>query len=268
MSLRIPKMVFAGEFWRGASGLGLSQGFRKLGWSVQEVDTQRFRGNFGASLPGRIASRLGAKYAQGAYLDKLYDDCKLFKPDVFFSIKGAMLDDAFMERIRALGIKSAIFYPDVVFNHKEHAGDVTGMFDLFVTTKSFQLETLNAKLGTERVLYVPHGYSSEIHVPIHPDLDEGGYEVDVQYVGSQSPYKREWMEGLRARVPEPSMRIIGMGWPGAVANSSLKQEAVFDSRVGALYAEATQLAKINISLHYGPVNGWSSRPTAAKTWAR
>lgn len=254
---RKPVMVFAGEFWAGASGAGLSEGFRDIGWAVQEVDYRHYGARPGRNFALRIASRLTREIADDVYQKTIIEECQTLKPDVFLTIKGTGITRKTLQEIRGIGAKTVMYYPDFHFAHRGLSIDSFGEYDLFVTTKTFQIEYLVSLLGRDRVEYVPHGFSGRIHRPLYDSVQEGKFTTDVLYVGSHSAYKQRWIESAVSTSPDLTFQLIGNGWKRALAGEQLNRCTAAGERTGASYAAAIQSAKINIAIHFGPTTaGW------------
>lgn len=252
-------MVLAGEFWAGASARGLSEGFRDLGWAVQEVDQRGFGVRPGKNPLLRVASRLTRQMAEEAYRVKLLEECYALRPDIFLTVKGVGITGDFLQEVRQTGARTVMYYPDVDFDHPGVSVESFAGYDLFVTTKTFQLDYLENLLGAERVAYVPHGYVSAVHRPVYSAIPESGFKADVLHAGNHSAWKQHWLEGAAAALPDASFRIVGNRWRenvgGALARSDMPGE-----HLGIGYAGAIQTARINIAVNMGPTaSGWEDR---------
>jgi spore maturation protein CgeB len=250
-------MVFAGEFWAGASGSGLSAGFRELGWAVQEVDKRDFGVRAGGGMALWIASRVTGRAIIESWRQKLLDECRTLKPDVFLTIKGVGVTRDLLRRIKAIGVRTVMYYPDRDFHHSGVSDKDFGEYDLFVTTKTFQIGHLEARLGKDRVAYVPHGYSGSVHCPVFNRIAEEDYRVDLLYPGNYSAYKQKWLEDALALLPGPSVEIVGNRWRENSSAGLLSRCRMPGGRIAIAYAEAIQTARINIAIHFGPTaSGW------------
>lgn len=249
-------MVFPGNFWMGATESGLAAGFRYLGWAVQEVDRRDAGIQPGGSLPLRIASRLTWRTTEKARRAALLEACRALKPDLFLTVKGIGVTAELLRQIKETGARTVMYYPDVAFDHLAVSEDSFTEYDLFVTTKTFQLSHLEAKLGKDRVAYVPHGYCS-IHSPVFHGIEEMSYRADLLYSGSHSAYKQKWLEETLALMPQQSIDIVGSRWQASASTGPLSRSRIIGSRTGVAYAEAIQAARINIAIHFGPTaSGW------------
>jgi hypothetical protein len=253
-------MLFTGEFWAGASARGLSDGFRDLGWAVQEVDQRDFGVKRGKSPVLRIASRLTRRMAEEAYRARLLEECRVLKPDIFLTVKGVGITADFLQEVRQAGARAVIYYPDVDFDHPGIAVESFAGYDLFVTTKTFQLDYLENLLGPERVAYVPHGFSGRVHEPVCSTMPESDFEADVLHAGNHSAWKQRWLEGAAAALPDASFRIVGNRWRENAGAGALARSDMPGERLGIGYAGAIQVARINVAVHFGPTaSGWEDR---------
>lgn len=249
-------MVFAGEFWDGASGAGLAEGFRCSGWAVQEVDKTQFALPRTRSLVGRMAARLTSRIAAREFREAVVRQCSVLMPDVFLTIKGTGLDVATLRRLRDMRVPAVMFYPDFNFDHAQLEVETFAEYDLFVTTKSFQIDYLASLLGPDRVAYVPHGYVDGTHAPLFR-AGEAPHSFDVLYAGNHSESKQGWLEKIAKGVPSASIGIVGNRWEQA-AHGPLGRATLLGERRAVAYSQAIQEARINVAFHMGAApNGWA-----------
>ena len=254
---RSPLMVFAGEFWSGASASGLSDGFRNLGWAVQEVEIRHFGISLGRGVAARAAARLARPRAAELYRQKLLTECRALKPDIFLTIKGIGITAGLLRLIKETGARTVMYYPDVHFEHPGVCADSFTEYDLFVTTKTFQLQHLEGLLGANRVAHVPHGYTSRVHRPLFSTVAEESFVADVLHAGNHSPWKQRWLESAARALPEVSVRLVGNRWRENVGSGPLARCDMPGERMAVAYAAAIQAARINVAVHMGPTaSGW------------
>ncbi len=253
-----PVMVFSGDFWRGASGLGLAQGFRRQGWAVQEIDFSRVTQGFGRSLAGRILRRALAQRIMSDHAHAIRDAVAALNADVFFTIKGVGLSSQLLDWLKCRNVFTVVYYPDYHFDHGGVSLDVLKDCDLFVTSKSFQVDFLEAIMGKDRVAYVPHGYSDDVHWPLRAIVGDDDYAFDLQHIGAHSRYKQEWLKPLTSLVPPGRLRLVGARWTGLRAE--LPGAVVDDSFYDCAYSLALQSARINVAVPMGMHhNGWEDK---------
>ncbi len=253
---RTPVMVIAGEFWRGSTGLGLADGFRRCGWAVREIDIQHFYPNLGNRFVARAVRRALSPLADDAFRAATLNACETLRPDIFLSIKGSAITLDLLKRISATTSQTVLFYPDFHFDYPDVDLNALGQFDRIITSKTFQIEFLAERFGSERVAYIPHGYASGVHKPFHAYLTEHDFQADVQHIGTCSPSKLRWMSRLRRSLPDIRIRLIGAGWKRATIGTALEPSVVSGDYYGCGYSAAVQTARINIGVHFGPVGEW------------
>lgn len=254
---RAPVMVMAGEFWAGSTGSGLADGFRSLGWAVQDVDIERYRPASGQSLLQRGVGQISRAMGKTAFQDAVSAACRALEPDVFVTIKGTCIGRELLDQCRKLGAATVLFYPDVDFEHPGVQQETFASYDLIITTKTFHLDALRRRVGSTRVAYVPHGYAGAVHRPLFETLPDGGHVADILHAGSCSSYKAQWLTGLREALPEPRLRIVGERWSRHPSRAALGGCIEGRALTGAAYAQAVQTARINVAVHHGPTrSGW------------
>ncbi len=244
-------IVIAGEFWFGASGAGLAHGFRQLDWNVDEVDARDHLVH--GSIPAlRLAGRALRRYFVSSFNKAVLDTIDMAQPRAFLTVKGAYLHPPTLEEIRRRGVTTINYYPDLHFSHAGLDRSTFEHYDLFFTTKSFQVEHLQALLGPSRVHFLHHGYSSLVHRPRLTEIGEGDYIADVLYVGNYSPYKERWLAAIAQRLPDIRLMIVGNGWTRAASRFAPRAMATTRHVLGDRYARLLQRARINIAVHSGP----------------
>lgn len=250
------RLVFAGEFWYGATGHGLAHGLRAQGWDIAEVDVGNFLAR-SVGLPHRIAARLARPMAVRAYNAAIIEAAERYEPQALLTVKGSWISEDTLRRLRARGILTVNYYPDFRFAYPDLADGTIDLYDLFVTTKSFQLDYLGRRLGAARVAFLHHGYDDLAYYPRLKAIAEGDYRVDLLYVGNHSPYKERWAAAIARRLPDLSFRVVGAGWKNA-AEPALRRAVLGGQLSGDFYARAVQRARINIAIHFGPAGpeGW------------
>lgn len=253
-------MLITGEFWCGASARGLSDGFRDLGWAVQEFDRRDSGVKPGKNSLLRVVSRLTRRMAEEVFRAKLLEECRVLKPDIFLTVKGVGITADFLQEVRQTGARTVMYFPDFHFDHPGVSIESFAGYDLFITTKTFQLDYLESLLGSERVAYVPHGFSGRVHGPVYSTMPESDFEADVLHAGNHSAWKQRWLAGAAAALPGASFRIVGNQWRENAGGSALVHSDMPGARLGIGYAGAIQAARINIAVNMGPTtSGWEDR---------
>jgi spore maturation protein CgeB len=251
------RIVFASEFWFGATTEGLAHGLRKIGWDICYIDDQHYFLK-ARSLALRLVSRATERLSIASYNTDVLNAVETLKPRVFLTVKGSFLTPETLEHIRRLGFMTVNYYPDFHFNYRVLDQATLPLYDRFYTTKSFQLPFLREKLGTERVEFLHHGYSSHVHFPRLKQVVETDYVADCGYVGTYSPYKARWLEAIVRKLPALKLAIVGNNWKEPTKNTPLERYFVGHYLLGDAYSRFLQTVRINLAFHSGPSgsNGW------------
>jgi len=254
---RQPVMVFAGNFRAGSTERGLSQGFQRLGWIVQEVDHRTYVGVSGGSPIARVVARLAKSTGVRNYNMAILDTCRHLQPDVFFTVKGLGLTQQCLSTLGAQNTNTVCYYPDLHFDHPNL--DIGALYasDLFATSKSFHMPHLARQGLGERSCFVAHGYCENAHRPVLHQVSETDYTADVRYIGNHSPAKQLWLEELHGHAPELDLRVVGSRWRQALPPELRRKLFEAASYTAVAYALATQTARINVAVHWGKSSsGW------------
>lgn len=254
-------IVFSGSFWTGSTESGLSQGFRTLGWNVQEVDGREIGALGQRNLALRVAARLTRRMSRIVYEKQLIDACTALKPRFFMTVKGVGLTTDFLRRVKETGARTVMYYPDFHFDHPGLSEESFKEYDFFITTKTHQIDYLRRRLPrSTTVSFIPHGYCSSVHRPVHQSISGSEYQVDVQHAGNHSAYKQKWIESAIGALPNASFRLVGDHWQRHAQSTSLERCQMPGPITGVGYADAIQTAKINVSVLMGPTrNGWQDK---------
>jgi spore maturation protein CgeB len=262
MGNQMKRIVIAGEFWHGAPAKGFASGFRKLGFDVIEIDVNHF-----LPLPRttnlRIASRLLAQQFNKNYNEFILSICRTKNVDVFFQIKGNNVSYSTIDLINKIGIKTVLFYPDVDFNHPGVRLEKTLINKYIFSAKKFHKDFFKKAHGRD-IVHLNHGYSSAVHYPRRPLLEESDFEWDISYVGNPSFYKLEWLIAVVTAFPDKRITIIGNNWLEMSQGTPIAPYVARNAITGDAFADVIESSKINLAFHYGPAgtHGWQDAVSA------
>jgi glycosyltransferase involved in cell wall biosynthesis len=250
------RVVMATDFRFGTTGDGIAHGLRAQGWDIYEIEPRDYFVQSGSSLT-KIASRLMRQQSVGAYNEAILKAVEQVDAQAFLTVKGSDLHPRTLQRLSERGVVSLNYYPDYHFRHNGLDQSTFPLYDIFLTTKSFQLGYLRDLLGPERVDLLHHGYCDLVHMPRSASIDEPEYVADVTYVGNYSPYKEEWLRPIAHRLPNARFHVIGSRWE-LTQDAALKRSVLGYVLNGDFYARALQHSRVNISVHAGPnaPEGW------------
>jgi spore maturation protein CgeB len=175
------------------------------------------------------------------------------------TIKGSCIHPRTLENLRSRGVRTVNYYPDYHFAYREFDEATLEAYDRIFTTKSYHVPYLVRRLGAERVTFLAHGYSSDVHRPATlTEEDRRRLGADVCLVGTASPHKRRLVAALRRELPRLDLKIWGTGWDEAARDPLLAPCIQGYAITGTAYAKAVGAAKINLAVHHGPhaATGW------------
>lgn len=252
-------VLFAGDFWHGASERAIAQGLRDLGHNVQEVALlDHFLRSPGLAL--RLAARLLTPFGRRAYNAEILRSAGTIGEGLFMTLKGSYVAAGTLTALRAMGVKSALYYPDVDF---DSAVDVDAVrdFDLVFTTKSYHGAFLDRLRGPGRSFHVHHGYSPAVHRPHRERIGEEDYLYDVVFVGNADRHKANLLARLRRAIPDRRMVIVGQRWDQFAPGTALETCQLTGRIAGDLMAEIVQHSRINVAVHAWPEgpHGWRDK---------
>ena len=244
------RIIVASEMGVGSTGAGLVHGLRREGWAVEEIDPRLFHMQSNAYV-SRALARLMKPWSQADLNNAILLAAQCVEPQAFLTVKGSLIAAATLRHLKAYGIATVMYYPDYHFGYAGVDQSTFERYDLFFTTKSFQLPWLCERLGADRVCLVHHGYCDQVHRAGKAAVDEQAYLADVVYVGNYAPSKEYWLGAIVRRLPQVDLRIVGSRWDVA-RDVAVKARAIGHVIDGDLYARAIEHSRINLAVH-GPV---------------
>jgi len=212
----------------------------------------------GRSLAVRMLGRLTRPINVALYNKEVLQAVDQLDAKVMLTVKGNYIKPETLDTLTSRGVKTINYYPDFRFSYDSIDQDTFPLYSLFVTTKSFQVESLENMLGRDKVRFLHHGYCSDVHYPPDTRLQDENRIPDVLYVGTHTPHKEKLFTEVRNTYPELRFRIYGHGWDCANNNAVLKPCLANRPVYGLNYAQLANAAKINLAIHMGPADdtGW------------
>jgi len=136
------------------------------------------------------------------------------KPDLFWAEKQEYIYPATLKKIQNMGIRCLHFTPDPYFSltwkRTAYMDACMPLWDDVICCKSYELDEY--KKNCRHVVYMPLGFSEQIHKPCYPD-DAGlknKYSSDVGFLGGWEP-RREKMLGSISKTGI-DLKIWGYAW--------------------------------------------------------
>jgi glycosyltransferase involved in cell wall biosynthesis len=244
-------IVIAADSWVGSTTFGIAQGFQKLGYEVAQVSQTTSLKLGVISNATRIINRLNRPINIALYNMKILQVAEQLESKIFLTVKGNYIKPKTLETLLSRGIKTINYYPDFRFSYDSVDQKTFSLYSTFITTKSFQVDSLKQMIGKDKVHFLHHGYCSDIHYPpvLNPLIEN--HVPDVLYIGTFTPYKEKLLSALVALNPNINLKIYGYDWHNASNNDLLRPCIVNRPVLGLNYAQLVNSAKINLAFHMG-----------------
>lgn len=248
-------VIVAGDAWIGSTVDSVIHGFKNIDWDVAGINPSNFISRANSRF-SKIINKLVYRSAVHQYNDEIISLAISMRADVFLAVKGSYILSETIEELKSLGVVTVNYYPDVHFSFKQLNVDSLAKYDLFFTTKSFQLEYLRNLLGEEKVFFLHHGYSDYVHRPPVPQL-LNSYVHDLVYIGTYSDSKKHFLESIKNEFTSINFSIYGNGW-NKIGRSNLQKCIEGVALNSSAYARTINSSKINLAIHSGVVDssGW------------
>lgn len=244
-------IVIGADSWVGSTTFGIAQGFQKLGYEVVQVSqTTSLKLDISSNLI-RIFNRLNRPINTALYNQKILKVVEDLDAKIFLTVKGNYIKPKTLEILRSRGVKTINYYPDFRFTYDSIDQASFPLYSSFITTKSFQVESLKQTIGKDKVHFLHHGYCSDIHHPPAVNPLVKNYAPDVLYIGTYTPYKEKLLTALVTLNPNINLKIYGYDWQNASSNNLLRRCLVIRPVLGINYAQLVNAAKINLAFHMG-----------------
>ena len=235
--------------WLGSDGYAGMKALRRAGWNVLVAPEWDFVPVHWRTLSLRIIGRLLRPAATREFNRALVRRAQQFLPEMLLVFKGVFVSADSLRRLRALGIKTYCFYPDVSFlAHGPQIPKALPEYDWIFTTKTFGLTDMKEQLGVTRSSLIHFGYDPDLHRPVPlTDNDRTRFGCDISYIGSWSPKKEALLSELLIRRPRLRLRIWGALWQRAKA-PVLRNAIAGHVILGEEFVRAVRGSRINLSI--------------------
>jgi spore maturation protein CgeB len=163
------------------------------------------------------------------------------KFDLVWLDKAVFLSENTMKEVRSAARRMAHFTPDAAFHANRSAAFEKSMplYDLLVTTKSFEVDEYRARVSADAVMLTTQGYDPEVHFPRN---EFGQRRREVAFAGLAEPDRERCIAAmLEAGV---QVRLGGIGWKGFLRKWSdhpalhFEGEEVFGEAYATLFSRA------------------------------
>jgi len=157
--------------------------------------------------------------------------------DLAWVDKAVFLYPETVQRIRDSARRTVHFTPDTAFhaNRSRHFEKTIGMFDMLVTTKSFEVEEYRRRVPADRLHLTTQGFDPALHFPRRTPRQRSR---SVTFVGLAEPDRERCIVSLLEH--DIRVRLGGRGWKGFLTRWGRhpKLDFIGANVVGSQYAEA------------------------------
>lgn len=167
--------------------------------------------------------------------------------DLVWLDKAVFLNDATMRDVRRAAKRMAHFTPDTAFheNRSRYFESTLGMYDLLVTTKSFEISEYHRRVPPEAVMLTTQGYDPEVHFPRN---SEELRRAEAVFIGLAEPDREACIAALLENgIP---VRLGGIGWQRFLRQWESHPSLTFagEEIFGDAYADMLSRAWIGLGL--------------------
>lgn len=161
--------------------------------------------------------------------------------DLIWVDKGVFLWRTTVLELRRRASRLVHFTPDTAFhaNRSRHFNRNLGLYDLLVTTKSFEMDAYRQRVDPNRLYLATQGFDAQVHFP---RVTASGRRREVLFIGLAEP-DRERCLGLLLEQGIP-VRLGGKDWGrflsswGACAHLRFEGEGVFSDDYAMMLSES------------------------------
>lgn len=213
------KILFIGSTQAGQTSEMRLQVLRQLGHEIAEVDS-----GAGWQKANAWSRRLQQASCAGPAISRLNDAvvraAREFQPELVWAEKQEYLRADVLHDVANAGALLLHFTPDPYFTldwkQTRLTRDAMPMYHFLVTSKRYEVEQYSRLPG--RVIYMPLGFSDQVHRPVAPGTRSryDCFASDISFLGGWEPRRERTLDEI-ARAHPHSLRVWGYGW-GHVAD--------------------------------------------------
>ena len=236
--------------WLGSDGYAGMRALRRAGWNVLVAPEWDFVPVRWRSRSLKVVGRLIRPFATREYNRELLLLARRFNPEVLLVFKGRFVQAETLRRMRAMGVRTYCFYPDVSF--RAHGPDIPKAlpeYDWVFTTKSFGIRDMREQLGVTRSSLISFAYDPDLHKPLRlTPADHARFDCNASYIGTWSPKKEQLLSRLLASRPTLRLKIWGEQWDRA-SLPNLRATIGGHEVIGEDFVRAVRGSRINFEHH-------------------
>ena len=251
-----PRILFLGENWYGSCARACCYALRRLGCDVFDIDIHTFSPQW-RQRSNRAIARLLTRRIVREYNQLILDSAAQLRPDILLAFKGPFVESRTLETLAESGVALYNYYPDTSPTaHDAYLAQSIRAYDCIFYTKKFWARALPSGLEGRHLVFLPHGYDSDVHriLPLD-ETDLVRYGHDVTVIAVHTTYKERLLTELVRRLPQLDLHIYGNGWSERARSPELKPFIRGFAVYGSEYAKAIRAARICLGIMSGKVRG-------------
>lgn len=167
--------------------------------------------------------------------------------DLIWVDKAVFLREPTMKGLRKSARRMVHFTPDTAFhaNRSRHFEETLHLYDLLVTTKTFEMDEYHRRIKRDTVVLTTQGYDGTVHFPRNTGKDRDRGAV---FVGLAEPDREECIALLLERGIR--VRLAGRGWDRFLRRWGKNEHLSFEGAdvFGADYAEMLSGSWVGLGL--------------------
>ncbi len=251
------KILFLGENWYGSCARACCYALRRLGHNVLDLDSQIYFPQV-KSLKNRILLRLWEGELVNEYNNAILEAAKHFQPDILLAFKATYARAKTLQQLKSRDIALYNYYPDTsAFAHGDWLAEALPEYDCIFSTKKYLEQDIRKQLLVKDVVYIPHGYDSEVHCPNESNIyQDNRFTCNVGVIATYTPYKEQIIDELVKVMPSIDLQIWGNQWERCQSDR-VKPFIRGPGLLGQLYTLAIRSFQINLAIMSGSVAGAS-----------
>ncbi len=208
------KILFVGSLSEGQTSLMRMNVLKEQGYDVLPLSNQ-----FYWDQARMLSRRVQQSLEYGPIIERINRELIAavhnFKPDLVWAEKQEYLKADVLLKISRLGIKLVHYTPDPYFSlswkRTRHLDASLAIYDCLITSKKYEIKEYESV--NSNVIYMPLGFSHEVHRPIVPKNSElkKRYTSDVSFIGGWEPRREEYLSFIKDK-SDCELKIWGYGW--------------------------------------------------------
>lgn len=242
------KAAYIGILSRGSTSRMRAEWLKKLtpGMDWDWIDTAPPM-QTSARMWRTLAFRGQVGKAVDAMNDLVTGEVSARKFDLVWIDKAMFLRKPTVENVRDRAWRLVHFTPDTAFhaNQSRHFARTLDLYDLLVTTKSFESDEYRRRLSSDSLIVTTQGYDPLVHYPRNPESER---QRETVFVGLAEPDREKCIATLLEH--DITVRLGGVGWQKFLARFARHPRLTFHGEhvLGDAYPTLLSRALVGLGL--------------------